>query len=54
MSKPVENGSSRNDGSTVLVIVKHRNIHPLAQLVFDFETLGCLDVLKVDAAKGRL
>ena len=38
----------------VLVVVKYRDLQQLAQPLFDDEALGCLDVLEVDAAKGRM
>jgi hypothetical protein len=38
----------------VLVVVEDRDAHALAQLAFDVETLGRLDVLEVDATKRRL
>ena len=38
----------------MLIVVENRNLHALTQLLFDVEALGRLDVLKVDAAKGRL
>src|SRR5690606_33232630 len=33
---------------------KDRNLHALAQRTLDFEALGCLDVLKINAAEGGL
>ncbi len=50
----VEHRRADNDGGAVLVVVKHRNLHPLAQLALDDEALRRLDVLQVDAAEGRL
>jgi hypothetical protein len=38
----------------VLVVVEHRDLHALAQLAFDIEAVGRLDVFEVDAAKGGL
>ena len=38
----------------MLVVVEHRDLHPLAQLLLDVEALGRLDVLEIDAAEGRL
>lgn len=35
-----------------LVIVEDGNIHQFLEAVFDDEALGCLDILKIDAAKG--
>ena len=34
--------------------MEHRNAHTRLQLLLDVEALGALDVLKVDAAEGRL
>jgi hypothetical protein len=38
----------------VLVVVKNRNLHPLAQLALHVEAVGRLDVFKVDSAEGGL
>ena len=50
--QPVQHGGGNDDGRAVLVIVKHRNLHPLAELALDVKTFGRLDVLEVDAAEG--
>src|SRR5690606_33630825 len=42
------------NGSAVLVVMKDRNLHALAQCALDLEALGCLDVFKIDAAEGGL
>src|SRR5690606_10517628 len=47
----VDEGSRHTDGGAVLIVVEHRDLHALAQLAFDDETLGRLDVFEVDAAK---
>ena len=52
--QPVQHRGGRNDGSAVLVVMKHRDVHALAQLALDIEALGRLDVLEVDAAKRGL
>ena len=52
--KPIQYGRANDDRGAMLIVVKHRNLHPLAQLALDIETLGCLDVFQVDAAEGRL
>ena len=49
----VDQTGGADHGGAVLVVVEHRNIHLLFQGLFDDETLGRLDVLKVDATKGR-
>ena len=38
----------------MLIVVEHRNFHPLAEFFLDVKTLGRFDVFEVDAAKGRL
>ncbi len=43
-----------DDRGAVLVVVEHRDLHPLAALALDVEALGRLDVLEVDAAERRL
>ena len=61
---PVERATGQVEGvdqagrsdyrGAVLVVVKYRDLQQLAQPLFDDEALGCLDVLEVDAAKGRM
>ena len=41
-----------DDGRAMLVIVEHRNVHPLAAQLFDDEAVGGLDVFQIDRAKG--
>jgi hypothetical protein len=50
----VEQPGAGDDRGAVLVIVEHRDAHPLAQLFFDLEAGGGGDVLEVDAAERRL
>ena len=50
----VKHRRRHDDRGAVLVVVKDRDFHPLLQLRFDLEALGRLDVLKIDAAEGRL
>jgi len=50
----VEQRSPGDDGGAVLVVVKHRNVHLLAQPRLDLETLRRLYVLQVDPAERRL
>ena len=38
----------------MLIIMEHRDVHLFLEPAFDLETLGRLDIFKVDAAKGRL
>ena len=37
----------------MLVVMEHRNVHDFLQALFDDETLGRLDVFKIDAPEGR-
>ena len=50
----VEQGRGRHDRRAVLVVVEHRDLHPLAQPGLDQEALGRLDVLEIDPAEGGL
>src|SRR5690606_6399226 len=50
----VEHGGADDDRGTVLVVVEHRNLHPLAQAALDVEALRRLDVFQVDATESRL
>ncbi len=50
----IEDRGSDDDRRPVLVVMKHRNLHPFAQLPLDVEALRCLDVLEVDTTKRRL
>jgi len=50
----VEDRRRHDDRGAVLVVVKNRDLHPLAQPALDIEALRGLDVLQVDAAEGRL
>ena len=43
-----------DDRRAVLVVVEHRDLHPLAELLLHVEALGRLDVLEVDPAERRL
>ena len=38
----------------MLVVMEHRDFHPLLQARLDLETFGRLDVFKIDAAESRL
>src|SRR6266849_6815899 len=38
----------------MLIVVEHRNLHARLELRLDLETLGALDILKIDAAECRL
>ena len=50
----VDQACARDDRRAVLVVVKDRDLHALAQLLFDVEALRRLDVLEVDAAERGL
>jgi hypothetical protein len=50
----VAHGRRNDNRRAMLVVMEHRNVHALLQRLFDDEALRRLDVLKVDAAKGRL
>ncbi|KAG1648623.1 hypothetical protein GQR58_029677 [Nymphon striatum] len=45
-------GQRRNYCGAVLVVMEHWNVHFFLKPLFDNKALRCLDVLKVDAAKG--
>ena len=38
----------------MLIVVEHRNVHPLAKGLLDNEAFGRGDILEVDPAEGRL
>src|SRR5690606_8073532 len=50
----IEEGRRTDDGSAVLVIVHHRDVQLLLQLLLYIKTFRRLDVFKVDTAKRRL
>ena len=50
----IQQRRARNDGRPVLIVVKYRNRHRLAQRLFNLEALRRLDVLQIDAAECRL
>ena len=50
----VDQPGGGDDRSAVLVVVEHRNVHPLLQRLLDDEAVGRGDVLEVDAAEARL
>ena len=52
--KTVEHRGTDRDRGTVLVVVKHGNLHSLAQLALDDEALRRLDVFQVDRTECRL
>ncbi len=49
----IQQRSSRDDRSAMLVVVENRNLHRLAQGFLNVETLRGLDVLQINAAKGE-
>ena len=52
--QPVEAGRAYDDRRTVLIIMKHRNLHAPAQFALDDEAFRSLDVLEIDGAEGGL
>ena len=52
-AQTVEDGGSADDCRAVLIVVEYRNIHPLAQFLFNIETFWRFNVFEVDAAEGR-
>ena len=50
----VDQARGGDDRGAVLVVVEHRNVHPLAQRLLDDEAVGRGNVLEVDAAEARL
>ena len=49
----VDQPGGGDDRGAVLVVVKHRDVHPLAQCLFDHETIGRSDIFQVDPAEAR-
>ena len=49
----VDEAGAGDDGGAVLVVVKHRNVHQLAQALLDDEAFGRANILEIDAAEGR-
>lgn len=52
-AQAVEDGGSADNCRAVLIVVEYRNIHPLAQFLFNIETFWRFNVFEVDAAEGR-
>ena len=50
----IQDSGANDDRGAVLVIMKDRDFHPVAQLALDIETFRCFDVFQIDAAEGRL
>src|SRR5207342_1290035 len=50
----IEDGGRRDDGGTMLVIVKYGNLQPFAQLALDVEALRRFDVFEIDPAERGL
>ena len=47
----VQQRRSRDDCSSVLIVVEYGNLHCPLECFFDVETFWCFDVLKIDAAE---
>ena len=52
-AQAVEDGGSADNCRAVLIVVEYRNIHPLAQFLFNIETFWRFNVFEVDSAEGR-
>jgi hypothetical protein len=52
--KPVPHRRGNRDRGAVLVVMKHRDLHPGAEIGLDRETLRRLDVLEIDRPERRL
>ena len=50
----IEQAGGGDDRGAVLIVMHHRDLHPLAQRLFDDEALRGLDVLQIDPAEARL
>ena len=50
----VDQAGRGDDRRAVLVVVEHRDVHPLLQRLLDNEAVRRRDVLEVDPAEGRL
>jgi hypothetical protein len=51
-SKRIQQGSTTDDGCSMLIIVHYRNAHLLAQFLFNVKTFGRFYVLEVNAPKS--
>ena len=49
----VDQPRCRNNRGAMLIVMHHRNLHPLLERLFDDEAFGRLDIFKVDPAKAR-
>ena len=47
----VDHSGGRDDRGAVLIVVKYRDVHHLAQALFDVEALGRLDILEIDPSE---
>src|ERR1700733_2389212 len=48
----IQQSGTGDDGGSVLVVVKNRNLHRLAEGFLDLETVGGFDVFEIDPAEG--
>ena len=48
----IDDAGGTDDGGAMLVVMEHRNVHQLAQLLLDDEAVGGLDVFQVHAAEA--
>src|SRR4051794_12212090 len=49
----IDKAGGRDNRSAMLVVMEDRDVHELAQLLLDYETIRRLYVLQIDAAEGR-
>ena len=49
--QPIEEGRSHDDGGSVLIVMKYRNWESVDQSLLNFEALGGLDILEIDASE---
>ena len=49
----IDKAGGANNRRAVLVVMKHGNVHQLAQLLLNNEAIGCLYVFQINAAKAR-
>ena len=52
--QPIANGRGHGDRGAVLIVMKHRDVHPGAEIGLDREAFRRLDVFQVDRAERRL
>ena len=48
----IDQAGGGNDRGSMLIVMENRNIHQLAQLLFNDETVRGLDILEIDSAES--